>query len=146
MTDMYERSFMHRDVITHVVATATDFLVTASSDGHLKFWKKIDSGIEFVKHFRAHLKPIGGLAASADGTNLVTTSSDKFLKVFDVTAFDMVNMLRVDFVPTVVDWVYSKGQSPTFACGDANSPTIRVFSASSTSRQLLFPHWLRSVG
>ncbi len=33
----------------------TDFIVTASSDGHVKFWKKLEDGIEFVKHFRAHL-------------------------------------------------------------------------------------------
>jgi peptidylprolyl isomerase domain and WD repeat-containing protein 1 len=52
---MYERSYMHRDVITHTVSTRTDFLVTASADGHVKFWKKKEQGVEFVKHFRAHL-------------------------------------------------------------------------------------------
>lgn len=53
--ECYEKSYMHRDVITHVVVTKTDFIVTASVDGHLKFWKKTDDGIEFVKHFRSHL-------------------------------------------------------------------------------------------
>ncbi|NWR43221.1 PPWD1 protein, partial [Regulus satrapa] len=52
---MYERSYMHRDVITHVACTKTDFIITASHDGHVKFWKKIEEGIEFVKHFRSHL-------------------------------------------------------------------------------------------
>ena len=33
----------------------TDFIATASQDGHLKFWKKQEVGIDFVKHFRAHL-------------------------------------------------------------------------------------------
>lgn len=34
----------------------TDFVITASQDGHVKFWKKNeDEGIEFVKHFRSHL-------------------------------------------------------------------------------------------
>lgn len=33
-----------------------DFIVTASCDGHVKFWKKNEEeGIEFVKHFRSHL-------------------------------------------------------------------------------------------
>ncbi|RUP44753.1 hypothetical protein BC936DRAFT_149046 [Jimgerdemannia flammicorona] len=32
-----------------------EFVVTTSVDGHLKFWKKTDRGIEFVKHYRAHL-------------------------------------------------------------------------------------------
>lgn len=53
--ECYEKSYMHRDVITHVVVTKTDFIVTASIDGHLKFWKKMEDGIEFVKHFRSHL-------------------------------------------------------------------------------------------
>lgn len=51
----YERSYMHRDIITHCFVTATDFIITASCDGHIKFWKKMESGIEFVKHFRSHL-------------------------------------------------------------------------------------------
>lgn len=53
--ECYEKSYMHRDVITHIVVTKTDFTVTASIDGHLKFWKKMEDGIEFVKHFRSHL-------------------------------------------------------------------------------------------
>lgn len=54
-SDSYEKSYMHRDIITHVVTTKTDFVVTASVDGHIKFWKKMEEGIEFVKHFRSHL-------------------------------------------------------------------------------------------
>lgn len=54
-TECYEKSYMHRDVITHIVTTKTDFIITASVDGHLKFWKKLEDGIEFVKHFRSHL-------------------------------------------------------------------------------------------
>lgn len=53
--ECYEKSYMHRDVVTHVIVTKTDFVVTASIDGHLKFWKKMEDGIEFVKHFRGHL-------------------------------------------------------------------------------------------
>jgi peptidylprolyl isomerase domain and WD repeat-containing protein 1 len=54
--ELYEKSFMHRDVVTHVlVAKKTEFIITASWDGHVKFWKKQPTGIEFVKHFRSHL-------------------------------------------------------------------------------------------
>src|ERR1041385_4217844 len=50
-SEAYERSFMHRDLVTHVVVTPkTDFLISGSCDGHIKFWKKIPQGIEFVKH------------------------------------------------------------------------------------------------
>ncbi|TMW41781.1 hypothetical protein DOY81_013137, partial [Sarcophaga bullata] len=60
--ECYEKSYMHRDVITHLVVTKTDFVITASIDGHIKFWKKMEEGIEFVKHFRSHLMPIHSLS------------------------------------------------------------------------------------
>lgn len=37
---MYEKSFMHRDVVTHVAVGAHDFMMTGSADGDLRFWKK----------------------------------------------------------------------------------------------------------
>ena len=38
----YEKSFMHRDVVTFTaVAGNTDFAVTASCDGHVKFWYEL---------------------------------------------------------------------------------------------------------
>lgn len=51
--EMYEKSFMHRDHVTHIVCTSSDFVITGSRDGQVKFWKKMQVGIEFVKHFRA---------------------------------------------------------------------------------------------
>ncbi|KAL4085525.1 hypothetical protein PRIC1_015119 [Phytophthora ramorum] len=97
---MYERSFMHRAVVSHVlVAPETQFVITASVDGHIKFWKKMAKGIEFVKHYKAHLKEVHGLAVSADGLRLCSTSADRSIKFYDVLAFDMVNMLSVAFTP-----------------------------------------------
>jgi hypothetical protein len=67
-----------------------------SVDGHLKFWKKMEELVEFVKHYRAHLSKLGAtsllvssnivrvcaasirsLTASADGLWLCTTGEDK---------------------------------------------------------------------
>ena len=39
-SQMYEKSFMHRDAVTHVAVGANDFIMTASADGDLRFWKK----------------------------------------------------------------------------------------------------------
>ena len=40
--DQYERSFMHRDIVTHMaVSKNTEFVISASADGHVKFWKKV---------------------------------------------------------------------------------------------------------
>lgn len=89
---MYERSFMHRDQITHVATTPrTDFIVTTSADGHLKFWKKTEKGVEFVKHFRGHLGGVCAMAVSGDGLLVATVSAaDKSIKVYDVVNFGML--------------------------------------------------------
>lgn len=104
--DRYYKSFMHRDTVNFSVITKcvrscskssgrdvhdasyrTDFLITTSVDGHVKLWKKQEVGIEFVKHYRAHLLPISGVSASADGQLFATVSEDGNSKVFDVENF-----------------------------------------------------------
>lgn len=65
----------------------TDFVITTSVDGHLKLWKKQEKGIEFVKHYRAHISPIVGVSASADGQLFASISDDGNAKVFDVVNF-----------------------------------------------------------
>lgn len=77
-------SFIHR----------TDFIITGSCDGHIKFWKKLEEMIEFVKHFRSHLGAIQDLAANSSGTFLCSVSSDKSLKVFDVINFGKVTSCK----------------------------------------------------
>lgn len=165
---MYERSYMHRDIITQTVCTRssslpsrlvravcatcctmycrTDFLVTASVDGHVKFWKKQEQGVEFVKHFRAHLGVDVGLSLTA-GALMVSrvqvgsqplqqlmmdcycaqqqktrlwrclmcstlvgylihdwlTASCTFLTL------DMINMLRLSYIPSACVWLYAGG-------------------------------------
>ena len=64
-----------------------DFVITGSTDGHIKFWKKQEESIEFVKHFRAHLGNIQSLAANITGARLASCSNDKSLKIFDVENF-----------------------------------------------------------
>ena len=65
----------------------TEFLITTSIDGFLKFWKKQDQGIEFVKHYRAHLSPVVAVSASADGQLYASVAEDGSVKVFDVVNF-----------------------------------------------------------
>ena len=50
-------------------------------------WKKQDTGIEFVKHYRAHMMPIVGVSASADGELFGSIAEDESAKVFDVVNF-----------------------------------------------------------
>ena len=41
------------------VAQGTDFFITASADGHIKFWKKQPQGVEFAKHYKARHRMLG---------------------------------------------------------------------------------------
>ncbi|KAI0729627.1 hypothetical protein C8Q72DRAFT_305106 [Fomitopsis betulina] len=135
--DRYYKSFMHRDVINFNFMTKTDFLLTTSVDGHLKLWKKQDQGIEFVKHYRAHLAPIVGASASADGQLFASVSEDGTAKVFDVVNFDMINMIKLGFTPHACCWVHRRGQAQgLLAVSDRNSGAVRLYDARGNDQPL----------
>lgn len=98
-------------------------------DGHLKLWKKQEAGIEFVKHYRAHLTPVVSVSASADGQLFASVSEDGSAKVFDVVNFggipplpipsflltlmltDMINIIKLGYTPHACCWVHRRGQA-----------------------------------
>ncbi|XP_014232799.1 peptidylprolyl isomerase domain and WD repeat-containing protein 1 [Trichogramma pretiosum] len=126
--EVYEKSYMHRDVVSHVVVTKSNFIITASCDGHVKFWKKQDELIEFVKHFRAHLKAIQALAASSNGIHCCTVSLDNHMKVFDVPNFDMINMMKLGYTPLCAEWIYKAGDAvAAVAVSDQDSTAIYIY-------------------
>jgi len=84
----YSKSLMHREQLCFNTFTPyTDFLITSSVDGAVKFWKKVSGGIEFVKEFRAHNAEIKSVSVSADGRSFATAGADKTIKIFDVITF-----------------------------------------------------------
>ncbi|KAJ2159785.1 Peptidyl-prolyl cis-trans isomerase cyp15 [Coemansia sp. RSA 552] len=127
--EMYERSYMHRDTVEHVAVTKTGFVITASADGHVKFWKRRNKGIEFVKGFRAHTRAAVAYAASADGHMFATASTDKTIKVFDVVNFDMIAIISTEYVPSALCWVVDPlDHSVCIAAADSESPTIYTYN------------------
>ncbi|XP_055706906.1 peptidylprolyl isomerase domain and WD repeat-containing protein 1 [Phlebotomus papatasi] len=136
-SDSYEKSYMHRDIITHVVTTKTDFIVTASVDGHIKFWKKMEEGIEFVKHFRSHLNAITSVSVDCQGNLLCTASVDKSIKVYDVINFDMINMIKVNYVPKCTEWTYSGSDViASLMVSDSDSNAIYVYDGKGDNKLL----------
>ncbi|KAG2411935.1 peptidyl-prolyl cis-trans isomerase cypE [Aspergillus terreus] len=125
----YSKSLMHKDQLAFTIITPhTDFLITASIDGFVKFWKKMAVGVEFVKEFRAHSGEVRSVSVSADGRSFATTGADKTVKIFDVITFDLLSMLTLDFTPRCVCWVHRRGASlPLLAVTDDDSSTIRVY-------------------
>ena len=128
---MYEKSYMHRDIVSHTIVTpVTQFIITASIDGHVKFWKKMEQGIEFVKHYKAHRQKINALVSSLDGLRLCSTSDDQHIKFYDVLSFDMVHMIKTTYIPTCCTWTYARTRAiPRIAVADQGSGAIRIYNA-----------------
>ncbi|KAI8936139.1 hypothetical protein NX059_007635 [Plenodomus lindquistii] len=125
----YAKSLMHREQLSFTTWTPyTDFLITSSIDGVVKFWKKDFGGIEFVKEFRAHVGEIKSVSVSADGRSFATAGVDKTVKIFDVVTFDLLAMLALEYVPRAVCWVHGRGASfPLLAVSEEEKSWIRMY-------------------
>lgn len=118
---LYQRSFMHRDIISNIlVHSDSNTIITTSNDGFIKFWKRsldtscIDFLVGFhIYHrsnspftFSSHSSSLNsaflGISMSEDGrylSTIGTLSSDKIaLKLFDVANLDMITMKSLDFI------------------------------------------------
>jgi peptidylprolyl isomerase domain and WD repeat-containing protein 1 len=125
----YSKSLMHKEQLSFMTMTPlTDFLITSSVDGVVKFWKKGADGIEFVKEFKAHNGEIKSVSVSSDGRSFATAGADKTVKIFDVMTFDLLSMLAQEFTPKCVCWVHKRGASlPLLAVTDEVNHTIRIY-------------------
>ncbi|KER25803.1 hypothetical protein T265_06833 [Opisthorchis viverrini] len=75
---------------------------------------------------------IHGLSASCDGELACTVGDDKTAKVFDVLNFDMISMMKLDFIPSGCCFIYTpKDEISTLAISDQSSPKIRIYDARS---------------
>lgn len=97
----YKVSFAHRKVVTKVVTSLKHgYVITASDDGIVKFWKRqpADSQecLEFVKSFTAHIGSVVALAVSHGdgGDTAASVGSDNCIKLYDVSTFDVTGMIK----------------------------------------------------
>jgi peptidylprolyl isomerase domain and WD repeat-containing protein 1 len=135
----YHKSYMHRDVVTHAVASAgAGFLVTASADGHVKFWRRTPGGLEFAKHYRAHLGAVAGLVLSPGGRLAASWDADGAVKIFDVAAFDMASMLKLPSPPTAVAFVGAGAGSEGLLAVAGGGGEVAVYDALDESADPLF--------
>lgn len=163
--DRYFKSLMHRDTVNSVTVTPrSNFVITTSVDGWVKFWKKssfapstpsaasssqprgdlasastVFSGssvVEFVKQYRAHLSPIIAWSCSADGASYATLDAEANVKVFDVDNFDLINMIKLPYKARTLAWVHRSGSPRTLlAITDEVSSDIRFYDGRSGPMQ-----------
>ena len=125
----YEQSFMHKEAIVHIlVSQKFDFIFTASIDGYLKFWKKSPQGIEPVRTYRAHMQIIQSIAISSSEERIATCCpNEQSIKIFDVVNFDLMNMIKLNFIPNQIQFVNVKSSfQPLLAVSEKESPNLRL--------------------
>ncbi|KAI2609750.1 uncharacterized protein GGS25DRAFT_486069 [Hypoxylon fragiforme] len=124
----YSKSLMHKEQVSFVNVTRSEFLISTSVDGVVKFWKKVAQGIEFVKEFKAHQDEVRSVSVSHDGRSFATAGADKTIKIFDVITFDLLAMLSLEYAPRCVCWVHKMGASlPLLAVSDDSKPLIYIY-------------------
>ncbi|KAK2798826.1 hypothetical protein FQN50_008687 [Emmonsiellopsis sp. PD_5] len=141
----YSKSLMHKDQLSFVTVTPhTDFVITSSVDGVVKFWKKMPVGVEFVKEFRAHSGELKGVSVSSDGRSFATVGADNTVKIFDVITFDLLAILTLNYVPRCVCWVHRRGASlPLLAVTSDSDNKIFIYDGRGENQQPL--HTLASI-
>ncbi|ORY62263.1 uncharacterized protein BCR38DRAFT_371973 [Pseudomassariella vexata] len=141
----YSKSLMHKEQVSFVTVTPlTDFLITSSVDGVVKFWKKDGQGIEFVKEFKAHHGEIQSVSVSQDGRSFATAGTDKTIKIFDVITFDLLSMIALEYTPKCICWVHKRGASlPLLAVSDDSNPLINIYDGQGESQTPI--HTIKSL-
>jgi peptidylprolyl isomerase domain and WD repeat-containing protein 1 len=107
----YHNSWMHAEIVTHVATSLKHgFVLTASADGIVKFWKRLTVAqdkpaegttkeassspcLEFVKSFTAHAGAIQSFTAHPNGDVAVSVGSDGLLKFYEISTFDVLTMI-----------------------------------------------------
>ena len=128
---------MHKDQLSFIDVTPfTDFVITSSVDGVVKFWKKVAQGIEFVKEFKAHKGDIRSTSVSTDGRSFATAGADKTVTIFDTVTFDLLALLTLDAIPQCVCWVHKRGASlPLLAVSKENSKSVDIYDGRGENQQ-----------
>ena len=151
----YSRSLMHKDQLFSATFTPqTSFLITASVDGQVSFWKKAgkEEHVEFVKEFKAHNGEVTGTAASWDGRQYASCGRDGSVKVWDVETFDLVSIIdtpcgeydegsgvKKKKVPSCLCWVYrSGGGVPLLAVGNEIDGDIAIWDGRGETKEPIF--------
>ena len=78
-------------------------------------------------------------SCSQDGSLYCTVADDKTLKVFDVTNYDMCNMINLDFDPNLCQWIFKSGDADNaVAIAEKDTNRIVIYNGKGTRVELSF--------
>jgi len=96
-SEMYFRSYLHRDEVQFVAASPIhQFLITMSFDGVIKFWHLFEDAIEAVKQIKTQDGAFHSFSVSHDEEFIATGSKNGKINVFRIPSFEMVT--KIDFL------------------------------------------------
>ncbi|NWH54899.1 PPWD1 protein, partial [Fregata magnificens] len=129
---MYERSYMHRDVITHVACTKSIYLPAFPCP--VMFCSQTTGGIGMLTFL---IGVIESIAVSSEGALFCSVGDDKAMKVFDVVNFDMINMLKLGYYPGQCEWVYCPGDAiSSVATSEKSTGKIFIYDGRGNNQPL----------
>ena len=68
------------------------------------------------------------MSVSSNDALLCTIGTDQSAKIFDVFNFDMINMIRLEFVPKTCGWIHRPSDPvAALAISERDTPRIHVF-------------------
>lgn len=137
----YHVSWMHADIVTSIVCSVKHgYIITASRDGVVKFWKRLpidNRCLEFVKSFTAHAGPIRALCIDEAGDQVASIGSDKMIKFYDVSSFDVSWYFQTGLdLGTSACWI----DRDRVACSCASDGVIYVFTTTEQGVQKIKVH------
>ena len=92
----------------------------------------------FVKRYRSHKSAVCALEVSPAGDLCATMCHDGTAKVYDVSTFDMIVMLRLAFVPGCCAFLaHRRASERKLAISERDAPRIHIFDVGSGSNEAL---------
>ena len=133
----YEYSYMHRNIITHIkIANNYNFIITCSIDGYIKFWKKCEINIKFVKEYKSHKNRINDISISNNNQYLCSIGSDKLMNIYNIITFDLINIIKLEYIPILCEWIYNNNDPiPMIIVAQQNCGYIYIYKPMETTSE-----------
>lgn len=71
---------------------------------------------------------------SSDGQLFATAGADTMLKIFDVSNFDLINIIPMDIVPLAISWIFPPGHRGRLQVVVAGPQEMRIYKSNCSDK------------